>query len=127
MLKLLMLVSGVIEVLFGLSALVAPLAVIEAVGGKGGAVQLPTLALVSLLGAATLGLGVGALYGRSHLDTPGGMAAAYGLGLYNVVGAVVLTLFAKSDASDPGLWAGAVLHVVIGVLFIYAFATRKSG
>lgn len=125
MLKLLMLVSGVIEVLFGISALFAPLAVLEAVGAKGGAVQLPTLAMISLLGAATLGLGAGALYGRNYLDTAGGRAAAYGLGLYNVVGAAVLLLFAFSEASDPGLWAGAVLHTVIGALFIYAFATRR--
>jgi hypothetical protein len=25
-----------------------------------------------------------------------------------------------------GLWAGAVLHAVIALLFIYAFATRKG-
>lgn len=124
MLKILMLVSGVVELLFGLNALFAPLAVIEAVGGKGGPVQTPTLALVSLLGAATLGLGVGALFARNHLDTQGGLAAAYGLGAYNVIGAVVLLLFAKT-AGDPGLWAGAVLHTVIGLLFIYAFAVRK--
>lgn len=124
MLKLLMLVSGVIEVLFGLSALVAPLAVIEEVGGKGGGVQMPTLALVSLLGAATLGLGVGALIGRGHLDTAGGRAAAYGLGLYNVVGAAILLLFARSTG-EPGLWAGAALHSVIAALFVYAFLARR--
>ena len=33
-LKLLMLVSGVIEILFSLSALIAPLAVMEAVGAR---------------------------------------------------------------------------------------------
>jgi len=123
MLKPLMLVSGVIEVLFGLSALVAPLAVIEAVGGNGG-VGVPTLALIRLLGAATLGLGVGALIGRTHLDTVGGIAAAYGLGLYNVVGAGVLVIGAVS-AGDPGLWAGAILHIVIAVLFVIAFLRRR--
>jgi len=125
MLKLLMLVSGWIEVLFGVSALLAPLSVIEAVGGRGATVQMPTLALVSLLGAATLGLGVGALFGRNHLETPGGLGAAYGLGLYNVVGAAVLLLFAVFDAGSAGLWAGAVLHVVMGGLFVYAFYSRR--
>jgi hypothetical protein len=125
MLKLLMLVSGVIEVLFGLSALVAPLAVIEAAGGRGGPVQMPTLALVSLLGAATLGLGVGALIGRNHLETQGGLAAAYGLAAYNAIGGVVLLLFAASDAGYTGLWGGAVLHTVIAVLFCYALLARR--
>jgi len=125
MLKLLMLVAGVIEVLFGISALFAPLAVLEFVGAMGGDVQLPTLALISLLGAATLGLGVGALYGRNSIETSGGRAAAYGLGLYNLVGAAVLLLFARSEASDPGLWAGVIVHTVIAVLFIFAFLTRR--
>jgi len=87
-------------------------------------VPMATLALISLLGAATFGLGVGALVGRNHLDAPGGRAAAYGLGLYNVIGAAVL-LFAASDVGSSGLWGGAVLHAVIALLFIYAFATMK--
>jgi hypothetical protein len=122
MLKPLMLVSGVIEVLFGLSALVAPLVVVEAVGGSSG--DIPTLALIRLLGAATLGLGVGALIGRTHLDTVGGMAAAYGLGLYNVLAAPAL-IFGAASAGGPGLWAGAILHSVIAVLFVLAFLRRR--
>jgi Na+-driven multidrug efflux pump len=124
MLRALMLVSGCIEIVFGVVAVVAPDPVIEAVGATGD-VQAPILALISLLGAATLGLGVGALIGRNHLKTVGGRAAAYGLGLYNVVGALVL-LFAASDVGSSGLWGGAVLHAVIALLFVYAFATRKS-
>jgi len=120
----LMLVSGVIEIVFGVVAILGPDPVIEAVGGSGD-VPLPTLALVSLLGAATFGLGVVALVGRNHLEAAGGLAAAYGLGLYNVIGAAVL-LFAASNVGGSGLWGGAVLHAVIALLFIYAFATRKS-
>ena len=122
MLKALMLVSGWIEVLFGLSALIAPLAVIESVGGTGA--DIPTLALIRLLGAATLGLGLAALVGRNHLETQGGLAAAYGLGLYNVLAAPAL-IFGALSASGPGLWAGATLHTVIAVLFVIAFLTRS--
>jgi hypothetical protein len=122
MLRWLMLVSGAIEVLFGLSALVAPLFVVEAVGGSDAGT--PTLALIRLLGAATLGLGVAALLARDQLNTSGGMAAAYGLGLYNVVGAAVLVLAAIA-AGGAGLWGGALLHAAIGALFCYAFATRR--
>lgn len=121
MLKALMLVSGWIEVLFALSALFGPALVVEAVGGSG--VGSPTVTLIRLLGAATFGLGVGALVGRNHLESQGGLAAGYGLGLYNVLGAAALILGAASTGS-AGLWAGAVLHAVIGLLFIQALITR---
>lgn len=124
MLRTLMLVSGVIEIVFGFIATISPDPIIEVVGARGD-VQTQVLALVSLLGAATFGLGVGALMGRDHLDTAGGRAAAYGLGLYNVIGASVL-LFAASDVGGSGLWGGAVLHTVVALLFVYAFATRKG-
>ncbi|HUU66162.1 MAG TPA: hypothetical protein VMW57_02620 [Methyloceanibacter sp.] len=126
MLKLMMLVSGLVEVVFGVSALIAPAMVLEAVAA--GAGDVPTVALIRLLGAATLGLGVGALFARNHLDTAGGLAAAYGLGLYNVIGGFVLILSAVS-AGGAGLWPGAILHTVIAALFVYAFvmARGKSG
>jgi len=98
MLRGLMLVSGLSRS-SSESPLFGPDPVIEAVGGSGD-VPMPTLALVSLLGAATFGLGV--LVGRNHLGTTGGLAAAYGLGLYNVIGAAVL-LFATSNVGGNGL------------------------
>jgi hypothetical protein len=122
MLKGLMLVSGWIEVLFGLSALFGPMLVAEAVGAT--ATGAAALTLVRLLGAATFGLGVAALVGRNHLETHGGLAAAYGLGLYNVIGALALVLGAVS-AGGAGLWGAAVLHSVIGLLFAYAFLIRR--
>ncbi len=123
MLKLMMIVSGLVEVVFGLSALAAPAMVLEAVVASGG--DTPTLALIRLLGAATLGLGVAVLYARNHLDTAGGLAAAYGLGLYNVVGGCVLILSAVS-AGGAGLWPGAILHTVIAALFVYALAMPRG-
>jgi hypothetical protein len=122
MLKGLMLVSGWIEVLFGLSALFGPMLVAEAVGAT--ATGAAALTLVRLLGAATFGLGVAALVGCNHLETHGGLAAAYGLGLYNVIGALALVLGAVS-AGGAGLWGAAVLHSVIGLLFAYAFLIRR--
>jgi hypothetical protein len=74
---------------------------------------------------ATLGLGVAALIGRNHLDTAGGGAAARGLGLYDVIGGVLL-LSAATDVGGSGLWGGAVLHAVIGLLFVYAFIAWKG-
>jgi hypothetical protein len=123
MLKPLMFVSGWVEIVFGVSALIVPLLVIEAVGGTGAGAA--TLALIRLLGAATLGLGVAALLARNHLDGAAGLAAAYGLGLYNVLGAGVL-LFAAFTAGSAGLWGGAVLHITMGGLFVYALAMRRG-
>jgi hypothetical protein len=122
MLKLMMTVSGLVEVVFGLSALAAPAMVLEAVAAAGG--DTPTVALIRLLGAATLGLGVGALFARNHLDTAGGLAAAYGLGLYNIIGGFVL-IIAAASAGGAGLWPGAILHTVIAALFVYAFLSRR--
>ena len=119
MLKPLMFVSGWVEIVFGVSALIVPLLVIEAVGGTGAGAA--TLALIRLLGAATLGLGVAALLARNHLDGAAGLAAAYGLGLYNLLGAGVLLLTALA-AGGAGLWGGASLHTVIAVLFVCALA-----
>lgn len=118
-----MIVSGWIEVVFGVAALIVPLMVIEALGGTGA--EAATLALIRLLGAATWGLGVAALLARNHLDGAAGLAAAYGLGLYNLLGAGVL-LFAAVTAGGAGLWGGAVLHVTIAALFCYTFAIRRG-
>ena len=123
MLNPLMFVSGWVEIVFGVSVLIVPLLVIEAVGGTGAGAA--TLALIRLLGAATLGLGVAALLARNHLDGGAGLAAAYGLGLYNVLGVGVL-LFAAFTAGSAGLWGGAVLHITMGGLFVYALAMRRG-
>jgi len=96
MLKPLMFVSGWVEIVFGVSVLIVPLLVIEAVGGTGAGAA--TLALIRLLGAATLGLGVAALLARNHLGGGAGLAAAYGLGLYNMLGGLA---FFYSPRSQP--------------------------
>ncbi len=121
MLRQLMLVSGSIEVVFGLSALIVPLLVIEGVAGTGNGA---TLALIRLLGAATFALGIAALIARSHLATAGGMAAAYGLALYNVLAAPAL-IYSAASAGGAGLWAGAILHAAIAALFCYALLARR--
>ena len=123
MLKPLTFVSGWVEIVFGVSVLIVPLLVIEAVGGTGAGAA--TLALIRLLGAATLGLGVAALLARNHLGGGAGLAAAYGLGLYNVLGAGVL-LFAAFTAGSAGLWGGAVLYITMGGLFVYALPMRRG-
>jgi len=70
-----------------------------------------------------IAFGISALAARNDLDGAGGLAAAYGLGLYNVVAAVAL-LFAAVSAGGAGLWAGALLHSGVGALFAYALVMR---
>jgi hypothetical protein len=34
-------------------------------------------------------------------------------------------VLAAASAGGSGLWGGAMLHVVIGLLFVYAFLARR--
>lgn len=130
MLKVLVLVSGWIEVLFGVSAMLAPALVVAGVGGtETGAV---TVTLVRLLGAATFGVGIGALAGRNHIEAKSTLAAAYGLGSYGVLGLVIYNLLASPllilcafTVGSPGIVAASVLHTVIAALFLIAIFGRR--
>ena len=123
MLRLLMLVSGAFEALFGLSALLAPAQLIAALGTESneGAVF-----LARILGAATLGLGVAALLAREHVDSKGGLAAAYGLALYNVLAAALILWSAiVIGLGNAMFWGAGLFHALIGVLFAYALGMKR--
>jgi len=130
MVPLLVLVSGCIEILFGMSAMLMPAMVVESVGGAQAGPA--TLALIRLLGVATFALGIGALLGRNWAAATGDYDMAYGLGsyaaislaVYNILAAPVL-LFGAIQTGSQGLWAGAVLHGVIALLFILALVRRR--
>jgi hypothetical protein len=123
MLRILMLVSGAFEALFGLSALLAPGQLITALGTESneGAVF-----LARILGAATLGIGVAALLARDYVDTQGGLAAAYGLALYNVLAAaLILWNTAVVGLGGAMLWGAGLVHALIGLLFVYVLAIER--
>ena len=123
MLRVLMLVSGAFEALFGLSALLAPGQLIAALGTESneGAVF-----LARILGAATLGIGVAALLARDYVDTQGGLAAAYGLALYNVLAAaLILWNTAVVGLGGAMLWGAGLVHAFIGLLFVYVLAIER--
>jgi hypothetical protein len=119
-----MIVSGTFEVLFGLSALMAPNMLIAALGTE------PNAAydfLARILGAATLGLGAAALLARDDLDSKGGLAAAYGLGLYNVLAACfILWTAAVTGIGGAALWSAGLIHTLITVLLVYALAKARG-
>ena len=120
MLRLLMIVSGGIEALFGVSAILATPMLVSALGTEAGT---SALFFARMLGAATLGIGIAALLARNELAGPGGLAVAYGLALYNVL-AAVLILWTAAEAGGAALWGTGILHAVIGTLFVSALARR---
>ncbi len=122
MLRLLMIVSGTLEALFGLSALIASDMLIAALGAEPNAFA---VFLARILGAATLGLGAAALLARNELNSKGGLAAAYGLALYIVL-AAGLILWTAAGLGGAALWSAGLIHAVIGVLFVYALARPAS-
>ncbi len=122
MLRLLMIVSGAFEALFGLSALIAPNMLIAALGTTPDA---SSVFLARILGAATLGLGIAALLARDDLDTKGGLATAYGLALYNVLAACIILWTAAAVIGGAALWSTGLIHAVIAALFVYALAGAR--
>jgi hypothetical protein len=105
----LVLVSGWIESLFGISAMLAPSMVVAGIGGSD--LDGPAMVMVRVLGVATFAIGVGALLGRNWSAATDGQKTAYGLGsyaaislaLYNVVAAPALILGAV-ELGGAGLW-----------------------
>ena len=125
MLRLLMIVSGGVEAAFGASALIVPDVVIGVLLGT--EADASAVALARLLGAATLALGLAALMARDHLKTPGGLAAAYGLALYNVLAACLILWTASVDGlGGAALWGAGAFHAAMGALFVYALAASRS-
>ena len=124
MLRLLMIVSGGFEAAFGASALIVPDMLIGALGTEAD----PSAEfLARVLGAATLALGIAALLARDQLATKGGLAAAYGLALYNVLAAsFILWSAAVASLGGAALWAAGLVHALIGLLFVYALATAAK-
>jgi hypothetical protein len=122
MLRLLMIVSGGFEALFGLSTLLAPGLLIGALGTEANTAD---IFLARVLGAATLGLGIAALLARNQTETSGGLAAAYGLTLYNVL-AACLILWTATELGGVALWGTASVHAAIGALLVLALLRRRQ-
>jgi len=73
-----------------------------------------------------LALGFAALLARDHLETQGGLAAAYGLALYNALAACLILWTAIIAAlGGAALWGAGLFHALIGALFVYALAARR--
>jgi hypothetical protein len=67
---------------------------------------------------------VAALLARDQTATPGGLAAAYGLTLYNVLAACVI-LWTATSLGGAALWGTGLIHALIGALFVLALIRRR--
>jgi hypothetical protein len=70
---------------------------------------------------------VAALFARDYVDTKGGLAAAYGLALYNVLaGGLILWSGAVTGLGGAMLWGAGLFHAFVGLLFVYALVTAGT-
>ena len=120
MLRFLIIVSGAVEVAFGLSALVVPNVVIDILFGTGA--DATAIALTRVLGAATLALGAAALLARNDLRSTGGLSVAYCLTAYNLLAAVLLAWAAATGLGGTALLVAASFHALMGAALTYALA-----
>jgi hypothetical protein len=124
-LKLLLTISGGLEALTGVLALISPAVVIGVL--LGGPADTVAVVLARLLGAGIFSLGLACLKARDHVRSPAGLAISYGMTCYNVI-AAVLIIWAAAGLGLGGavLWAAGIGHAVLGVLFVKALMMPKN-
>ena len=61
---------------------------------------------------------------RDQTETGGGLAAAYGLTLYNVL-AACLILWTATELGGATLWGTGSLHAALGALLVFALLQRR--
>jgi hypothetical protein len=124
-LRLLLTISGVLEVLVGVLALISPAPVVSLLLGA------PTDSLATVLarlfGAGVFALGLACFKTRNDVASPAGLAVSLGITSYNLLAAVVI-IWAAAGLSLGGmlLWVAGIGHAVLGALFVAAFVgTRR--
>ena len=124
LLRLLLTLSGGLEILAGLPALISPVTVVSLLLGS--PLDSIGVVLARLFGAGVFALGLACLKARDDVRSPAGLAVSLGITAYNVLAAVVL-LWAAAGLSLGGwlLWGAGIGHAVIGALFVSAFVTSR--
>jgi hypothetical protein len=116
-LRLLLAISGALEALVGVLALVSPASVVSLL--LGGPVDPIASVVARLFGAGVFALGLACLKARKDVGSPAGLAVSIGITSYNVLAAVVI-MWAAAGLSLGGmlLWAAGIGHAVLGALFV---------
>jgi len=121
-LRCLLTISGALEVLVGLLALITPTTVIAVL--LGAPMDPIASVLARLFGAGVFALGLACLKARHDVTSPAGLALSLGITAYNVLAAAVI-IWAAAGLSLGGLllWAAGIGHAVLGLLFVSALVT----
>ena len=125
-LRLLLTLSGGIELLTGLLMLISPARAAALLLGE--ALDSIATVLARLFGAGVLAIGVACIKARDDVGSPAGLAVTIGITGYNLLAATVI-IWAAAELGLGGLilWAAGIGHVVLGGLFVTALLARRSG
>jgi hypothetical protein len=123
-LRLLLTLSGGLEMLAGLLALISPVTVVSLLLGV--PVDPIAAVLTRLFGAGVFALGLACLKARDDLGSPAGLEVSIGITSYNVLAAVVI-IWAAAGLGLGGLllWAAGISHAVLGARFVSAQTVRE--
>jgi hypothetical protein len=124
MLRLLVIVSGAIEIVFGTSIFLATRWTVATLFGV--EPDTAATALAQLLGAATLTLGMAAILARNELKTESGRGIAYGLTVYNVLAALTVRGAVAAGLGGSALWIAGGIHAAIGAILIYLLLMSRG-
>jgi len=119
LLRLLLTISGGLEILAGSAALIVPAPVVSLLLG----VSMDPIGsvLARLFGAGVFALGLACLKARNDVGSPAGVAVSIGITAYNILAAVVLLwTAAASGLGGLLLWGAGIGHAMLGVLFVSA-------
>lgn len=119
LLRRLLTISGALEVLVGLPALIAPATGLSVL--LGGSVDPIASVLARLFGAGVFALGLACLKARHDVTSPAGLAVSLGMTAYNALAAAVI-IWAAAGLSLGGLllWGAGIGHALLGALFVSA-------
>jgi hypothetical protein len=124
LLRLLLNLCGGLEILAGLTAMIAPGPLLSLLlGGPGDPIS---SVVARLFGAGVFALGLACLKARDDVRSPAGLAVSVGITSYNVLAAVVL-LWTAAGSGLGGLllWGAGIAHAALGALFVSALVTSR--
>jgi hypothetical protein len=123
-LRLLLTISGSLEILAGLTALISPATVVSLLLGS--PLDSIGVVLARLFGAGVFALGLACLKARHDVASPAGLAVSIGITAYNVLAAVVLLWTAASSGlGGLLLWGAGIAHAALGLLFVSALMAEE--
>lgn len=123
-LRVLLTLSGGLEVVVGALALISPTIVIDVL--LGGPADAGTIVLARLFGAGVFALGLACLKARDDVGSAAGLAVSLGITSYNILAAVVILGAAGGlSLGGPLLWVAGIGHAVLGALFVAALVTSR--